>query len=75
MKRDIFFTMQNESESKDICVSIDIRVNELKSIMINKYKIDNKVKLFSENHQKFLDENSTLYDEKIWDGDILKVVR
>lgn len=75
MKREIIFTLQNSDFSKDICVSIDILVKELRPILKEKYKLDNDFKLFSENHQKILSEDSSLYEEMIWDGDILKVMR
>ena len=75
MKKEIIFTIQKEGFKKNICVSIDIKVNDLIEIIKYKYQINEEFKLYSENHQETLNGDKSLFEEKIWDGDILMMMR
>ena len=74
MKREVIFTVECRGMQKDICVSLDILVFDLRTRLCSVFgATDTQMRIFSLNHGRYLDDKNTLYDEKIWDGEILRM--
>lgn len=76
MNREIIFTLQLENKKIDISVDPIITINDFLHILFKKLGIkDGDKQLYSLNHKKILNADSTFLKEMIWDGDTLLVVR
>ena len=55
---------------------MDIYVKDLKEIMLKKLNVEREYdKFYSHNQKVCLNEDQTLMEQRIWDSDILTIVR
>jgi len=75
MKQEVVITIKYNNDEFDLSVNPKIKVMELLMILKNRlYFSENKVEIISINHKKKLNINNNLYQENIWDGDILEII-
>jgi len=74
MKNDVIFTAVYNGEARDIAVDSSILIADLIEILMENF-VSRKEggRIYSSNLQRILNSEYTLYEEKIWDGDILVI--
>ncbi len=72
---EVLITVNYQGRMLDISVDAQIRAGDLSQIVARQIGAkEGRGQLFSRNHNRLLNSGLSLYDEKIWDGDILDLL-